>query len=253
MFHKLEFIPPNTFNITKRNEFVASINLCGYVDQVFDFAFNMTFGAVGHHRDHRTGGTAQRKNAEQFVNVFQGKLAEFGVFKKLSACGIETNQPDLRIMGKGLWDDSDFICNGKKISVKSAAYFANLMLLEKEDWQGDGIYIPNLGTENASYDYFILCRIKPDGKQLLREHKEVFLKDEIDKIALKRLMMNGRTWLMDIPGFITQKELVSIISDDFLLPQKALLNGKIEMDTANYYIQSGDLHAFEDLVTELKK
>ena len=55
MFNKLQYLSPNTFNITKRKEFVAVLNLNGYVDQVFEFAFNMTFGASGHHRDHRTG------------------------------------------------------------------------------------------------------------------------------------------------------------------------------------------------------
>ena len=248
MFNKLQFIPPNTFNITKRKEFAAVLSLNGYVDQVFEFAFNMTFGAVGHHRDHRTGGITQRKKAELFINAFQGKLAEFGVYKKLVDNGIETTKPDLRLMGTGLWDDSDFICANKKLSVKSAAYFSNLMLLEQQDWNGQGAYIPNSESGTTMYDYFILCRIKPDGKQMLRDHKEVFFKDEIDKIELKRLMINGKSWLMDIPGFVTHKELVSIINDGFILPQKALLNGKIEMDAANYYVQSGDLHPFEELV-----
>ncbi|TDG35345.1 hypothetical protein EZJ43_13650 [Pedobacter changchengzhani] len=252
MFNKLQFIHPNIFNITKRKEFVADLSLNGYVDHAFEFAFNMTFGAEGHHRDHRTGGQHQRQKAELFINAFQGKLAEFGVYRKLTDNKIDVNKPDLRIMGAGLWDDFDFICGSKKISVKSAAHFSNLMLLEQKDWSKNGAYIPNLEGGNSQYDYFIFCRIKPDGKQMLRDHKDIFLKDEVDKIELKRLIINGQSWLIDIAGFIAHEDLVSIINGEFILPQKALLNGKTEMDAANYYVQSGDLHPLSDLVTELK-
>lgn len=251
MFNKLQFIAPNIFNITKRKEFIPELNLCGFLDQAFEFAYSMTFGADGHHRIHRTGGIMQRALAEQFINVFQGKLAEFGIYKKLIDAGIPVNQPDLRIMGKGLWDDSDFICSGKKLSVKSVAHFSNLLLLEQQDWDANGAYIPNLNTGNSFYDYFILVRIKPDGKQIIYEHKAVFYENEIDKVELKRLMINGKNWFIDVPGYITNQDFMEIINNNFILPQKALLNGKIEMDAANYYIQSGDLKPFNNLLLEL--
>ncbi len=252
MFNKLDFKSPNIYNITKRKEFHSEGNLNGYLNQAFEFAFSMTFATDGHHRDHRTGGISQRKNAEKFINVFQGKLAEFAIYKKLLDARISTNEPDLRIMGEGIWDDSDFVCSGKKLSVKSAAHFSNLLLLEKEDWNSNGAYIPNLEHGNSIYDYFVFVRVKPDVKQLMRENKEVFLKHNIDKAELKRLMIN-RSWLMDIPGFITHQDLIDLIKLEFILPQKALLNGKIEMDATNYYIQSGDLKPFDDLLKVLKK
>ena len=36
------------------------------IKTVFDFAFDMTFGDKGEHRNHRTGGTIQRKKGEIF-------------------------------------------------------------------------------------------------------------------------------------------------------------------------------------------
>ena len=49
------------------------------VETVFDFAYKMTFGREGAHRDHRSGGSHTRRNGEIFANTFQGKLAECAV------------------------------------------------------------------------------------------------------------------------------------------------------------------------------
>jgi ABC-type enterochelin transport system substrate-binding protein len=42
-----------------------------------------------------------------------------------------------------------------------------------------------------------------------------------------------------------------IISNKLVLPQNALLNGKIPMDAANYYMQSGDMRDLEALIPNL--
>ena len=47
------------------------------------FAYDMTFGKNGEHRNHRTGGIYLRKNGEIFANTFQGKLSEFAVYNTL--------------------------------------------------------------------------------------------------------------------------------------------------------------------------
>ena len=54
-----------------------------------------------------------------------------------------------------------------------------------------------------------------------------------------------------MPGYITRDDLKQIIDDSFILPQKALLNGRISMDAANYYVQSGDMRDLEALMLNL--
>jgi hypothetical protein len=41
--------------------------------------------------------------------------------------------------------------------------------------------------------------------------------------------------------------LMHLIKNNYILPQQALLNGKIKMDATNYYIQSGDMREIEEL------
>lgn len=53
------------------------------VKSAFDFAYDMSFGKNGEHRDHRSGGTYERKPGEIFANTFQGKLCEFAIYEVL--------------------------------------------------------------------------------------------------------------------------------------------------------------------------
>ncbi|PKQ65532.1 hypothetical protein BZG02_00560 [Labilibaculum filiforme] len=218
----------------------------------FDFACNVVFGD-GHHRKHRSGGQYSRKNGELFANTFQGKLAEFVTYQEFVKNGFSgLKKPDLGVYGKGIWDDADLEYRGKKINIKSAAFFSNLLLLEAKDWNSDGEYIPNL--ENSScqdYDFFLLVRIKPDLKNRLRKQK-LFYTNEIDLDLLKEMIL-GEQWSFDFAGVCSQQTIKYIIRENYLLPQNSLLNGKIKMDADNYYIQCGELKDFDFLVRELQK
>ncbi len=249
MLTKLQFVLPSTHVVTSKRGFTPNAIASEHLELSFDFAFNMSFGNAGHHRNHRTGGSAKRKNGEIFTNAFQGKVAEFAFYEWLITNGIPAELPDTRLMGKGVWDDSDFTVNGKKISIKSAAHFSNLMLLETQDWNQNGDYIPNLETRNASYDYFVLVRVKPDGKQLMKGNK-LYYADEVERVALKRVFALEK-WFADLAGFATKSDIQFIIANKHLIPKGSLLNGKIPMDASNYYLQSGDLREVEDLVTLL--
>ena len=112
------------------------------INKSFQFANEMAFGE-GHHRVHRTGGTEQRSTLDIFRNTLQGKIAEAVVHEKLATNGILCEPIDYHVYGEGVWDDTDLDYNGTKISIKSAAHFSNLLLLEAEDWNKDGFYKPN--------------------------------------------------------------------------------------------------------------
>ncbi|MDK2050885.1 hypothetical protein [Aliarcobacter butzleri] len=223
------------------------------INKVFNFAYAMTFGD-GEHRDHRTGGNLRRKKGQIFINTFQGKLSELAIymefFKFNKTAYIKLSEPDFAVYGLGEWDDSDITLDNIKFSIKSTKFYGNLLLLETKDWNNNGEYIPNLNTEkNSVYDYFVLVRIKPDAEKLMSS-KNFLYSNEINKEELYSLIKSVN-WEYDIAGYITNEDLKSIIANDFILPQKSMLNGKIPMDAENYYVQSGDMKDFQQLITNL--
>lgn len=211
------------------------------VKEAFSFSYEMSFGAGGEHRAHRSGGTHQRKAGEIFANTFQGKLCEFAVYEILKKrYGI--NKPDLDTYGLGKWDDFDFEVKGKLLSIKSTKSFGHLLLLEKKDWNIEGEYIP---SENKKYDFTILVRIKDDPETILRRERKLFSESE-KKEELWNLFRTN-SWEFDIPGFITNEELKYLIKEEFIIYRGDYLNGKTKMDATNYYCQAGDMHNIDEL------
>jgi len=233
----------NGYFITSKKTFEGKPVDAAFVKQAFDFAYEMVYGE-GFHRIKRSGGQLNRTPLEIFQNTFQGKLAEIILHVILKLQNIEVEVPDFSIHGKGVWDETDLKANGKFICVKSAAFFSNLLLLETKDWNSEGMYIPNHDlSKTAVYDYFVLARIKPDIKFILKdaaENKEN-LWQEIEKAV----------WFYDIPGCCSVKTIRHIIKNQYVIPKNALLNGRTKMDAENYYIQSVDLHDLKDLYSGL--
>ncbi len=207
-----------------------------FVKDAFDFAYDMTFGQMGEHRDHRTGGTHQRSNGEIFANTFQGKLCEFAIYQELRDKH-EINKPDLSVYGLGKWDNRDFQIDDKTVSVKSTKSFGQLLLLETKDWTAKGEYIPN-GRE--TYDCIFMVRIKNDPESIMKNNKIFFL-NNIEKDQLWNSFENI-DWIYDVPRYITYEELVYIINNDYIIFKNDLLNGKTLMDADNYYCHLCDMH-----------
>ncbi len=223
------------------------------IDRVFNFAYSMTFGD-GEHRDHRSGGGMNRKKGQIFINTFQGKLSELAIYSTFFKTNREVysklSQPDFDVYGLGEWDDSDIVLDDIKFSVKSTKFYGNLLLLETRDWNNNGEYIPNVNTEkNSLYDYFILVRIKPDGEKMMSSNRLLYSND-IDRDQLYSLI-KAENWEYDVAGYITHEDLKYLIGNGFILPKSSMLNGKIPMDAENYYIQSGDMKDFQQLVSSI--
>lgn len=214
------------------------------IEKVFDFAYNMAYTDRGHHRNHRSGGERHRKNGEIFANTFQGKLAE------CAACNFFSQYdkdicPDFSVEGVGEWDSVDLSVNGKEIAIKSTKHFGQLLLLETKDWDNKGLYIPNIGNGTSKYDYIVLVRITPSCEDLMKSKRWLYLED-IEKSELKNLVKN-EIWYYDYAGFITYEELCYLINNNYVLPQRSLLNGKTKMDAENYYAQALNMHPLSDL------
>lgn len=238
----------------------------------FDFAFDMSFGGKGEHRTYRSGGTEKRTDGQIFINTFQGKMAEFALYRYLQSRNIELDPPDVSCFDLGKWDSFDLKCQEKYLSVKSTSFKGNLLLLETKDWDENGEYIPNHKEkkeenketketketeekeekeENIRYDYVVLVRFNPDGKQIMKDNNLLEVTSlapkEIHEILIEKI--RDREWEYDIPGFIYHSELVKMIRDRRKIPKGSILNGSTKMDAENYYFQTGNMHSVVEMYT----
>lgn len=236
----------NTVNRRKPFSAIDSISF-EYVQMAFNFAYAMSYGRTGAHRDHRSGGINRRRNGEIFANTFIGKLSEFAIYQELCKQGVELETPDLNVYGLGKWDSCDFKIFDKLISIKSTKTFGNLLLLETKDWTSNGMYIPN-GT---IYDFTILVRIADDAESIMKR-KRVLYTDIIDIDDLWELFCNC-SWEYDVPGFITNEDLIYLISQKYVISQGEKLNGSVTMDANNYYCQTGDMRDFSTFLDLLEE
>lgn len=220
--------------------------------ECFNFAYGMSYGGIGEHRDSRSGGSIHRKKGQVFINTFQGKMAEFALYRFFLSRNINIARPDVTKHKLGKWDSFDLEWQGKHISVKSTKSYGNLLLLEEKDWNAKGEYTPNIGLDNTKYDYTMLVRFEPDGEKIMRENQLMYLKDDEIPCNIKDILMEkvvNTTWSYDFPGFIYYSELVKMIRQRRIIPKGALLNGRIKMDASNYYFQTGDMHSLIEICT----
>jgi len=124
-----------------------------------------------------------------------------------------------------------------------------LLLLETKDWKDEVLYIPNLEKGNGYYDYTILVRINPDGENIMKANKLLYV-DIVDKEKLREVIFN-ELWSYDVPGYISNNELKILIGKQQIIPQNALLNGKITMDAENYYEETGNLNDCRELIKNI--
>ena len=232
----------NNFTINNKKSFIQNDVRQKSIESAFGFAWDMTFGKEGKHRDHRTGGTHTRSAMEIFANTFQGKLAEYVVHMNLHTKGVKCEEVDNSVHGLGVWDDVDLICNGKMLNIKSFPFFGNLLLLEEKDWDSNGKYKPN----DKSYDYHICVRIKPDFKGILKSKRKLY-SEQVTRDEMWGYIVN-ENWYYDIAGYADNDVLIEVIRAGNILPKGSLLNGKTKMDASNYYIQVGDLEDFQKLI-----
>lgn len=251
--HKLESDCPGSFIVSYKRDFIRNGILTQKdVSKCFNFAYGMTFGRQGAHRDHRSGGQAHRMMGEIFINTFQGKLAEFALYNYVVLVEeIRIDPPDMEMMDLSEWDSFDVDIGGCLINVKSTKRRGNLLLLETRDWSSDGKYIPNSESGCESYDYFVLARVDPDGESILRK-KGLLYVNKVDIVALSEAVLSER-WRVNLAGYITGDELVDeVIGAGQILPRNSILNRYTRMDAENYYVQAGDMHEIGKLFIDIR-
>lgn len=220
--------------------------------ECFDFAYNMSYAKKGEHRDSRSGGSMHRTKGQIFINTFQGKMAEYALYRYLRSRQFDLDKPDTQQYELGKWDSYDLVCQGKHFSVKSTKSYGDLLLLETKDWNKNGEYIPNLSEGTSIYDYTVLVRFRPDGEDLMKQQhllyqKENDIPNNIKEILMEKIYSQNLTY--DLPGFIYYSELVKLIREKRIIPQNAMLNGKTKMDAENYYFQTDNMHSMREIFT----
>lgn len=207
------------------------------LESVLEFCYQMTFGAEGEHRNHRTGGQYQRNLKNIFIDTFTGKIGEFAFFNHYHNRGREVSEVDLTVHQLGVWDNGDFEVGYQnrnyRVAIKTTQHYGNLLLLESADWavvDNQAVYLPN--TDSITYDSLFFCRVKSNIKENFPENPT---QAQIINLA------NAIELQAQIVGWISNNDLVNIINNGYILPQNSLLNGNTRMDATNYYIQSGCL------------
>lgn len=240
----------NKYFVNHGRKFYANVTLNKEnYEKAFNFSYDMSFGHVGAHRDHRSGGTHHRKRGEIFANTFQGKLAEFATYEYLKSRDIKIEDPDISVYGLSQWDSYDLKANDKIINIKSTKYYGNLLLLEKKDWDNEARYLANFVSDEVIYDFFVLVRIKPDIVKILKQNR-LYFSDVCDYENLKSLF-NYTCFEYNIVGFITNDDLKTIITNNYYIPRGSILNQSTCLDADNYYIQSDDMIEIEELINFL--
>lgn len=220
------------------------------IRRVFQFAYEMSYGE-GFHRDSRSGGVSHRKPGEIFASTFQGKLAECAVYNLLHHFK-NKSEIDFNIYGKGVWDDADLFVNNKTISIKSSKSFSQLFLLETEDWDEYGRYLPNAESGHTAYDYFIFVRIAPSVVDLLKKNQLLYSHDVIRDDLFN--IIDSEEWSYEISGYLTKDDLVNVIHSKHIIHRGEYLNTiNTKMDADNYYVLLHDLRNIHDLIKEVKQ
>jgi hypothetical protein len=104
-------------------------------------------------REYRSGGTLNRPIWLIESDTKRGKVAEVVAKNFLEQFNIKGIKLDFEIYPRGEWDETDFVINNKKISIKSAKWFSKWLLLESKDINRGDIY-----------DYYIFVTIDKDFK-----------------------------------------------------------------------------------------
>lgn len=238
-----------TINNSRRFQALGSLTQ-QTVGRCKQFAYNMSFGNQGQHRANRTGGRNIRRNGEIFCDAFNGKLGEFAVHQLFANQGIQLPEPDLTVYGLGQWDDTDFSYNDYCIAIKTTKNYGNLLLLEREDWDHEGHYIPNYDKPSGGrYDAIVLVRINSDIETRFKTNRRYF-NDTLTEAELNQIF-SGFSCSFDIPGYTSSNLLRQVINNNQIIEQGSYLNRNTRMDATNYYIQTGDLLPINRLVHQL--
>lgn len=216
------------------------------VQDCMEFAYDMTFGKVGQHRNIANGSSYQRSDSEIFANVLQGKVGEFAVRNYLASLGLDVSDVDLRRYQKGRWDNGDLVLGNDLISVKSSPSYVNFLKLNANDYDERGRY--KFGR--SADDYIMYTRVLPNVNKVMRdvsyEINTLISQDALTCDDIERLILED-TWSVDLPGYITRGDFAEEVIGNDLKVYKGEKIDNLGMFHDVYYTQTGDLRELDTL------
>ncbi|MCQ2978415.1 MAG: hypothetical protein MJ245_01300 [Clostridia bacterium] len=211
------------------------------------FAYDMTYGKKGAHRENN------RAMDTIFANAYQGKLAEFAIYDYLNSYGVDCSKPDIRALGRGYWDSGDLYSGNEIISVKSSVSYMNFLRLKFDDYDEQGRYRYGYGKYKED-DYIAYARVLPNINRTIKDNSfeisDLIRRDALTVNDLERLVAE-ETWKCDLTGFITRDEFRKEIIEEDLVVEKGDKVDNLTMFDKYYYAQAGDLSDMDDLLCEL--
>ena len=221
----------NRLNENGNSVFVTSpkkFKECGRIDKYSSTSLNWAYNNSYH--GYFKGASSNKFST--LLDAFIGKLGEFAVYEFFKSKNYNLELPELLVRNKGEWDDGDLFVEGQKVQVKTTIYSSNFLLLKRNDWDELGNYKWGKDGKDDKYGAFFLCRMSPDPRK-------IFLKED----SLENLIniCENISWRYEITGFLSKKDVVSGISNNYIINKGKLLNGKIPIREDLIYFQSGDL------------
>lgn len=210
---------------TGKRSFLPNVSLTK--EQFFEcleFAKNMAYW--WNHKTLAFGGNNYNRNAKEvFINALQWKLAEVGFYNfYTNKWRNDIPKPDFWVWERWTWEDCDMEIWWKKISIKSTKNFWNLLLLEKNRYSMEWLYLePAEWVEPIKYDLTYLVRVSG-----------ITSSNPDDYVSMD--------WIeIEVTWYLTHTEFLSLITTQQYIPHGILL-WKKELIVDNYYICSWDLH-----------
>jgi hypothetical protein len=219
-----------SFYVNCKKEFSPLLNISKYISESVYWAVSQKY--------FKPNG---RDNNTIIRNSILGKLGEFFIYDYFNSLNYNISYPDLKIRGKGMWDDGDLILEGRKLSIKSTHYYNNMLLINKNDWTINGEYKWGKDGLDSTYKAFFLCRIKPNIPFLENTN--------IDEIITNITKLNPE---IDCPGYLSIMDFKDIIDNEIYINKGDIINNKIKIGSDFYYCQAGDLNRIETIKVKKK-
>jgi len=192
-------------------------------DKCLEFASRMAYWDK--HNSLAFGSTTYNRNQwNVFKNALQWKLAEVGFYNFYTNKWVILTKPDFWVWERWVWEDCDVVINSKKISIKSTKHIWNLLLLEKDRYSQDWLYLEPANWDiPIKHDLIYFVRVKWIDSDNPEYYKNI------------------RNIELEITWYITYEDFIKIIRDNMIIKKWNIL--WIEMIVDNYYICSWDLNS----------
>lgn len=221
--------------------------------ECFDFASDIVTGVNGsYNQANAFAENTKRTSNEQFIDILQGKIAEFGLYYFLLKSGWENiPKPEMGLWAKGHWEDTDFTgtLNGitQSISLKSSKSKANLLMLECSRYTANGEYRENSsGGKPVRHDRIYFARVQCKNRKMLGEILSPDITEEMPRVFKNKNeiydKLNKIFIEIEISGYITHNMFKAAIAENKIIHKGQRLGKKsIPLIADNYWFCLSEL------------